>query len=581
MLYNQEKNVQILIALLKKHDIHHVIVSPGMTNVTFVASIQNDPFFKLYSAVDERSAAYMACGLSFELKRPVALSCTGATSSRNYTPALTEAFYRNLPILAITSSQPSSRIGHNIPQVTDRAHPMKDIVKFSVELSPIHCEEDEWKCRVSANQALLELRRAGGGPVHINLITVYDTDFSNKELPNVEPVYRYGYHDTLPNLDENNVAVYVGSHCKWSTELVNVVDRFCELYNAVILVDSTSNYNGKYRVFGNLVANQAVVNSGLNHVDLLIHIGSVSGSYMNIVPKCVWRVSPDGKYIDTFRKLSSIFEMEEYDFFEAYVEKADHEHKDTSFYEAWRSEYQRIYESIPETPFSNLWAAYQTKKILPCGSELHLGILNSLRCWNYFESDTSVDGYSNVGGFGIDGCVSSAIGASFANPDRLYFCVVGDLAFFYDLNSIGNRHIKNNLRIMVINNGVGFEFKHRSAVPTQAGIQDEVDDFIAASGHFGRMSRKLIKNYAEDLGFDYISASSKEEFLELLPYFTQETISEKPIVFEVFTNSDDENEAQYLLTHIDMPPMNAAKNAIKKILGDRAVSRFKSMIKKK
>ena len=55
--YTNERNVQILIALLKEHGIKRVIVSPGSTNVTFVGSLQQDPYFEMYSCVDERSAA--------------------------------------------------------------------------------------------------------------------------------------------------------------------------------------------------------------------------------------------------------------------------------------------------------------------------------------------------------------------------------------------------------------------------------------------------------------------------------------------------------------------------------------------
>ena len=96
--YTDERNVQILIALLKKHGTKHIVASPGSTNVTFVGSVQQDSFFEIYSCVDERSAAYMACGLAAEIMQPVVLSCTGATASRNYFPALTEAYYRKLPI---------------------------------------------------------------------------------------------------------------------------------------------------------------------------------------------------------------------------------------------------------------------------------------------------------------------------------------------------------------------------------------------------------------------------------------------------------------------------------------------------
>ena len=61
--YTNERNVQIVIALLKAHGIHRVIVSPGTTNMTFVVSIENDPWFHIWSSVDERSASYLACGI--------------------------------------------------------------------------------------------------------------------------------------------------------------------------------------------------------------------------------------------------------------------------------------------------------------------------------------------------------------------------------------------------------------------------------------------------------------------------------------------------------------------------------------
>ena len=125
--YTDERNAQIVIALMKAHGIRKVIASPGTTNICLIASIQNDPFFEIYSSPEERSAAYIACGMAAESCEPVAISCTGATASRNYLPALTEAYYRKLPILAITSSRKSYRIGHNFDQVTDRTLLPRDV----------------------------------------------------------------------------------------------------------------------------------------------------------------------------------------------------------------------------------------------------------------------------------------------------------------------------------------------------------------------------------------------------------------------------------------------------------------------
>ena len=122
--YTDERNVQIVIALLKAHGIHRVIASPGTTNMTFVVSIENDPWFHIWSSVDERSAAYLACGMSAETGEPVVLTCTGATASRNYMPGLTEAYYRKLPVLAITSTRGHHKIGHLIDQQIDGNYQM-------------------------------------------------------------------------------------------------------------------------------------------------------------------------------------------------------------------------------------------------------------------------------------------------------------------------------------------------------------------------------------------------------------------------------------------------------------------------
>lgn len=71
---------------------------------------------------------------------------------------------------------------------------------------------------------------------------------------------------------------------------------------------------------------------------------------------------------------------------------------------------------------------------------------------------SSVKCYSNVGAFGIDGGMSTLIGQSVVT-ENMSFMIIGDLAFFYDMNSLGIKHIKNNLRILLINNNGGVEFK--------------------------------------------------------------------------------------------------------------------------
>ena len=533
--YTSERHVLLLIALLKAKGIHKVIASPGTTNITFVASLQQDPFFDIYSAADERSAAYMACGLAAESGEPVVLSCTGATASRNYLPGLTEAYYKKLPVLAVTSVQSMANVGHIIPQVIDRSVVAKDVARLSVCLPVIKDENDAWACELKVNQALLALKRHGGGPVHINLETSYCRDFSVKQLPEVRVIDRITFHDEFPALPDGHVAVFVGSHKVWTKNETEALDKFCASHNAVVFCDHTSGYKGKYRFLSALVKAQTYNQPILPEIETLIHIDYYT---LGISVKQVWRVSEDGELRDTFRKLRYVFEMPESAFFAHYT---DSEVGDDSYLALCKKAYEEVYGHIPDLPFSNIWMAQQLAPCLPENSVLHLGILNTLRSWNFFEIPVSVLSYSNVGGFGIDGDMSSLIGASLANPEKLYFGVLGDLAFFYDMNVMGNHHVGCNVRIMLVNNGRGTEFRNYNHMANMFGT--DADAYMAAAGHYGNKSKDLVKHYAEDLGFEYMSASSKDEFNSVYQKFVTADMTDKPMLFEVFTDSKDESDA--------------------------------------
>lgn len=576
--YTDEKNTQILISLLKSHEIKRIVASPGTTNIRFVASVQQDPFFEVFSAPDERSAAYIACGMAVESGEPVVLSCTGATASRNYVPGLTEAFYRKIPVLAVTSTQHEGRIGQNIPQVIDRSVQIKDTVKLSVTIPTVHTDEDAWACNVRINQALLELKRYGCGPVHINLETTYSRNFSIKKLDYERVIKRKLIDDEFPCIDDKKVCIFVGAHKKWNKQLTDYVDRFCEMYNAAVLCDSTSNYRGKYRVFFSILTSQEKYMSPCRELDLVIHIGDVSGAYPSFKTKEVWRVNEDGEVRDTFKKLSYVFAMSEEQFFSYFIKQSKTKTENTYISE-WNNELQFIRDKIDDFPFSNIWIAQQSSKKIPNNSVIHFGILNSLRSWNFFDTNEGVDGYSNTGGFGIDGILSTVLGASMVCKTKLFFCILGDLAFFYDINSLGNRHIGNNLRIMLINNGVGTEFKNYNHPGADFG--ETADAFIAARGHYGEKSPVLVKHYAEDLGFQYLSANNKEEYLKAEKVFFSSEVSKKPIIFEVFTNSDDESDALKIIRTLYVDPKIKTKDTVSSIVGRDNIKAIKKLLKGK
>jgi len=569
--------VQILIALLKGHGIRKVIASPGTTNITFVRSLQNDPFFEIYSSVDERSAAYMACGLAAETGEPVVLSCTGATASRNYMPGLTEAFYRKLPILAVTSTQVASKVGHHMAQIIDRSGRPKDIARYSVHLPLVKDDNDWWNCEVKANNAILELKRHGGGPVHINLETGYCRSYSTRELPKVRVIRRFSETKECPPMPEGKVAVFVGAHSKMTPEQIKALEDFCESNNAVVFCDHTSGYRGKYCIIHSLSSSQRLARYNELRPDLLIHIGEVSGDYSAsaIVGKRVWRVSRDGELRDTFGKLEYVFEMPEEEFFKYYSKKKKGSDR---YLKAWQNHLDQLYNMIPVLPFSNLWIAKKLHKLIPDNSSIHFGILNSLRSWNFFTLPDTVDSSANVGGFGIDGCVSSLIGASLADKNKLYFGIVGDLAFFYDINSLGNKHVGNNVRILLVNNGIGTEFKnfnHPAAI-----LGDEANGIIAGAGHFGNKSRTLVKNYCESLGFEYLAASNKKEFNQVYRRFITGRMLDKPIIFEVFTNYVYESRALEIITSISSDTKYTIKKSIKNFIGEENIKRINKIIAK-
>ena len=576
--YTNERSIQILISLLKQYKIKKCILSPGATNITFVASLQQDPWFECYSSVDERSAAYMACGLAAESGEPVVLSCTGATASRNYLPGLTEAYYRKLPIVAVTSTQDINRIGHHIAQVIDRRSMQNDVVLLSEYIPVTRNGDDEWSNTIKINRVLLELHHRGGGPVHLNVETTYSRDFSVKELPKAQKVDRVISTDLFPEMPKGRIAIFIGAHRPFTEAETHVLDAFCATYDAVVFVDHTSGYKGKYRVPVSILTSQEKDYCTLTNTDLLIHIGEVSGGYIRMSPRVVWRVSPDGELRDTYRKLTCVFEMEEQTFFEHYADpavSARHDFLDTCW-SALKSTWAKI--PLEALPFSNVWIASQTAQRIPAGSVLFLGILNTLRTWNYFDIPDTVYGYANTGGFGIDGYVSSMIGASLSHPDKLYFCVAGDLAFFYDMNVLGNRHVGRNVRILLVNNGKGTEF--RNYMHPGAAFGEKADKFIAAAGHYGNKSHLLIRHYAEDLGYEYLSANNKEEYLQKLDRFLRPEMTDRPMLFEVFTDSKDESDAILQVNNLNKSYPGMLKNMLKNTLSEKGKAIVKDIINK-
>ena len=218
-------------------------------------------------------------------------------------------------------------------------------------------------------------------------------------------------------------------------------------------------------------------------------------------------------------------------------------------------------------------------KALPAGSELHLGILNSVRSWTLFDIDKSIHVFCNTGGYGIDGGISSFIGSSLVNPQKLYFGVFGDLAFFYDMNALGNRHIGGNIRLMVVNNGMGGEFKNHMNLAMRSGMGEDTNQFISAAGHYGNQSRDLVRHYATDLGFQYITAEDVTSFEKSLKVFLGTQNKRQSIVWEVFTTDQNDADAVEIMQRLESSAKGTAKEIARQWMGERTYRKISGIVK--
>lgn len=546
-MYTEDLNTQMVLELLKEYGIKKIVVSPGTANVAITISVQHDPWFEVYSVIDERSAAYFATGLAFESGEPVALSCTGATASRNYLSAMTEAFYRKLPIVAITSQHHTSDYRNLVPQITDRRVSQSDVKKISVDLPFIKDNEDEEACEILINDALTQCLIHGGGPVHINLPTDPTYKFSKKSAR--KKFNKIDYYDSQSLykeqselksiLDNKKIGIFIGSHKKFSKELHDSINSFVKTNNVVVFVDHTSNYKGDNKILTGQIFDLLSSN---DMPDILIDMGGITGDYSAMGlggSKEVWRISEDGATHKRFRNsiLSKLFFVQEHLFFSALSKKKNDKN---NYYKDLIREINKI--NYPDLNLSGTYIASILAKKIPKNSSLHLGILNGLRNMNLFSLDSSIDVNSNVGGFGIDGPVSTLIGQSMHDDKKLYYGLIGDLAFFYDMNALGIRHIKPNLRILLVNNGQGAEF--RLNLTYEETLGSALDSLVSAKGHNGSA-----KDWAKSMGFKYISASTKRGFSERIDEFCSDDINkfDKPVLFEIFTDVVDEQVAYDLI----------------------------------
>lgn len=563
-------NIEIIVKLLKENNIKNLVISPGGTNIPIIKAVQDDAFFNCYSVVDERSAAYVAIGIYLQTKKAVVLICTSAQATRNYIPGLTEAFYKRVPVLAITMEKHPRFKYQEYMQAPDQTSLPRDSIKKSFELPFISDINDYYHSIRVANEAILELSRNGLGPVQL-CIPWLDFSLSNI-IPQVRTIKRYDVRQIKQeNISNKKILLVIGEHIPFSDREKSAIDQFCNKTNTVVYVNHLSNFINEYSIEGNFLLLVSEIKE-LDSIkpDIIVSIGGQPGDYpfyltfsQNTLSNVEhWRICDDGKVVDTYDKLTRIYQGNVLEFFNSVVSEC----KEHSYLREWKAKVNEK-STMLDVPFSQVSIAQYLHEKIPANSIIQFSILNSLRIWNLFHLDPSIECYSNVGAFGIDGGMSTLIGQSIVT-DKLAYMIIGDLAFFYDMNSLCIRDIKNNVRILLVNNNGGIEFK------LHGEDKKDRDRFIAAADYHGSA-----KEWAESCGFEYYAARNMKELEEHTSKFVSE--SNKPIILETFVSDFDESDAYLKLINKNKSKntKESVKGMVKGILGEKTYRKLKQTIK--
>lgn len=539
-MLSDKKNILQLVALLKAHDISKVVLCPGSRNAPIVHTLTSDPFFSCYSVTDERSAGYFAIGQALHGGKPAAVCCTSGTALLNLHPAVAEAFYQNVPLVVISADRPAAWIGQMDGQTLPQPNVFNTLVKKSVNLPEIHTDEDEWYCNRLINEALLELHHRGKGPVHINVpISEPLFQFTVENLPQVRVITRYqglnvydrDYNELIDRLNKySRRMVIVGQ--------MNLIYLFEKKYSKLLYKH--------FAWFTEHIGNQTIPGLPLKNFDAALYAMSeemqekmvpelvitygghlVSKRMKNFLrkhpPKEHWHVSPGGEVVDLFGSLTTVIEMDPFEFLEKIAFLLDN--RTPEYPRAWESYCKNL--PLPELPYSEMSAIGKLLQALPASCALHLANSSAIRYAQLFTVPDTVEVCCNRGTSGIEGSLSTAVGYAAAS-DKLNFVVIGDLSFFYDMNALWNGHIGNNLRILLLNNGGG-EIFHTLPGLEMSGTSHR---FVTA------VHKASAKGWAEERGFIYQNVQDESQLIEAMKLFTQSELTEKPILMEVFTNKN-------------------------------------------
>ncbi len=478
-MISDKKPVQDFVSLLKVHKISHVIITPGSRNAPFSLSLIHDQEIQSHSVVDERSAAFVALGMSQQLKEPVVLICTSGTAALNFSPAIAEAYYQRVPLIVVTADRPMEWIDQGEGQSIRQRNVFGNYIKASFEIAEEASEGDlVWYNTRIMDEAMRLCAEGVQGPVHINFPL---RESLYKTIPDVntevKTVNRARTHLTLTNEELNQLSSIISASEKVmvlagqmppDTEFQSVLADFAQRSNVAVFTEAHSNLSHPHFI---TTIDRMIMGFDENQKSELIPDVLITTGH-NIISRKIkehlrngrtehWHVDISGEGLDTLKHLTKIIPLSPVAFFREIFQKgfeqkpSGYHHRMMELNEKARVKSNQFLETAA---WSDLKAFDILMKNIPTESHVQMGNSSVVRYILLSDTRNDLSYFGNRGVAGIDGCSSTAVGASFISG-KMTTLISGDIGFFYDSNAFWNEFVRPNLKIVVINNGGGGIFR--------------------------------------------------------------------------------------------------------------------------
>lgn len=538
-MYPQIPLAQQIILSCKAKNIRHIVISPGSRNAPLTIGFSTDDFFTCYSIVDERSAGFFALGMAQQLSEPVAVVCTSGSAVLNYYPAVSEAFYSNIPLVVISADRPINKIDIGDGQTIRQTNVFSNHSAYNANLSDDVnlLKFNEYELNQALNTAIKEQL-----PVHINApfeeplyktseVTLsFENQSFTREIATLNPFFENQFLEDWKNASRKIILVGV---LKPNSLENNWIEFLAKDPSVIVLTETLSNLSHSSHIqmidtFLTPIQAQETLEKQL-HPEMLISFGGMVVSkkikefLRKYSPKTHYHIDPFVGY-DTYFCLTHHFKISIQSFFDKIGHKLTAVSSD--YKKFWLDFYEKINQKrisfLNELEYSDMFA-YQAV-FEQVKENVHLQISNSaaIRYAQFFPSKKDWEVFCNRGTSGIDGSTSTAIGASVIHSKPTIF-ITGDLSFFYNSNALWCNYTPNNFRLILINNDGGGIFRILSANRNVSTFEEFFETPHGLSAQY------LCQMY----GWDYAKSSSKSELYEELSHFFE--TSNRPKLLEIFT----------------------------------------------